>query len=104
MDDSILQACNETELLALARRQGLGILKRGLPRETLVGLVSGVLDMTPSYLSGTMETRKMLETYIFRNYSVTRSQLPGCNGKCPTFNCSEGRHAVCFSPNAAGVQ
>jgi hypothetical protein len=104
MDDSILKNCNETELLSLARRQGLGILKRGIPPEELVGLVSGVLAMRPEYLSGTKETRAMLETYIFKNYSVTRSQLPGCTGKCSTFNCTDGRHAICFTPNAGRVQ
>lgn len=104
MDDSVLQHCNESELLTIARRQGLGAVRRGLPKETLVGLVSGTIAMTPEFLSGTKETRVMLETYIFKNYSITRSQLPGCTGHCPTFNCSEGRHAVCFSPNAGGVQ
>ena len=104
MDDSVLKNCNETELVSLARRQGLGILRRGLPHETLVGLVSGELAMKPEFLSGTTETRAMLETYIFKNYNITRSQLPGCTGKCSTYNCSDGRHAICFSPNAGGVQ
>jgi len=104
MDDSILQSCNETELLAIARRQGLGILRRGLPRELILGVVSGVLAMKHEYLAGTQETRALLESYIFRNYSITRSQLPGCTGKCSTYNCSDGRHAVCFSPNAGEVQ
>lgn len=104
MDDAILQNCNESELLAVARRQGLGILRRGIPHDVLVGLVSGVLAMKPEFTSGTVETRVMLETYIFKNYSITRSQLPGCNGHCPTYPCSDGRHAVCFSPNAGEVQ
>lgn len=102
--DDILQNCNETELLALARRQGLGILIRGLPRATLIGLVSGELAMSPTYLAGTTVTRAKLEQYIYDHYSVTRSQLPGCNGRCSTFNCSEGRHAVCYLPNVAAVQ
>lgn len=104
MDDSVLRHCNETELLELARRQGLGILTRGIPTEILVGLVSGELAMKPEFLSGTVETRKMLETHIFKNYSITRSQLPGCDGHCPTYKCSEGRHAVCFLPSAREVQ
>lgn len=104
MNDGILQHCNETELLAMARRQGLGILRRGLDLPTLVALVSGEAGMRPEYLSGTKETRAMLEKYIFDNYGVTRSQLPGCTGRCRTFNCTDGRHAVCFSPNAREVQ
>jgi len=104
MNDDILWHCNETELLALALRQGLGILHRGIPKETLVGLVSGALDMRPEFVSGTMETRTMLERYIFKHYSVARSQLPGCNGHCPTYNCSDGRHATCFLPRASEVQ
>lgn len=102
--DNILWHLNETELLALARRQGLGILKRGLGREVLVGLVSGELGMKSEYVSGTSETRIMLEKYIFQNYAITRSQLPGCNGHCPTYNCSEGRHAMCFSPAAGEIR
>ena len=104
MNDDILKHCNETELLSLALRQGLGILRRGIPLETLVGLVSGELDMSPDYLSGTKETRTMLEKYIFANYGQARSQLPGCTGHCPTYNCSDGRHATCFLPKAREVQ
>jgi hypothetical protein len=104
MDDTILQHCNETELLGIARKQGLGLLRRGIPRETLLGLVAGTVNMAPEYVSGTIETRKLLEKHIYDHFSVTRSQLPGCNGHCPTYGCSEGRHAVCFSPNAEGVQ
>jgi hypothetical protein len=104
MDDSILLQCNETELLTVARRQGLGVLHRGIPVQLLAQIVSGVAAMEPKYLAGTKETREMLEAYIFKNYSVTRSQLPGCTGRCSTFNCSDGRHAVCFAPNAGEVR
>ena len=101
MDDNILKYCNETELLYLARKQGLGLLRRGLPHETLLALVDGSLNVAPEHFSGTIESRKMLQDYILKNYSITRSQLPGCDGHCTTFNCSEGRHAACFAPNAA---
>jgi len=104
IDDSILLQCNETELLEIARRQGLGILRRGLHLDTLRALVSGQAAMSPEFLSGTMETRGRLEKFIYDNFGVTRSQLPGCNGHCPTYNCSDGRHAVCFSPNVKEVQ
>jgi hypothetical protein len=100
MDDSILQHCNETELLSLARRQGLGILRRGIPTETLIKLVTGEEPVIPSlHLSETTSTRVVLEQFIQTNITRTRSQLPGCDGKCTTFPCSEGRHALCFVSN-----
>ena len=104
MDDSILQHCNETELLAMAQRQGLGIIKKGLPFATLIGLVSGELAMQSSYLSGTKGTRAILEKFVFQEFGRARSQLPGCTGYCTTYKCSDARHAICFLPNTERVQ
>lgn len=104
MDDSILNECNETELLSLARVQNLGRLRRGLPKDVLVGLVSGDLPMEPRYLAGTSETRAKLQAFIWNNIERTRSQLPGCDGRCSTYPCSEGRHAACFGKNEDTVR
>lgn len=99
LDDSVLLTCNETELLALANQQGIGRLRRGIPLERLVQIVRGEDDPREEEFSETKESRKMLEAFIARYWEKIRSQLPGCNGRCTTFPCSEGRHAMCFEPN-----
>jgi hypothetical protein len=103
MNDEVLMSCNATELLCLARQQGLGLLRKDLPKEVLVRIVSGEMDPTMEHLSGTTFTRQTLESAIQANFAVVRSQLPGCNGMCRSFPCSEGRHALCFLPNATQV-
>lgn len=104
MNDEALFECNETELLAIARVQGLGCLRRGLPHEELVAIVAGEREATSAQLAGTDETRARLQLYIFENIDRVRSQLPGCNGMCCTFPCSEGRHALCFGGNEDTVR
>ena len=104
MDDSILYHCNEAELLSMARRQGLGHLRRGLGIELLVKLVTGEIEVTQEHRSGTMETRARLQKFIQDNIERTRSQLPGCNGMCTTYPCSDGRHALCFGVNKDTVR
>ncbi len=99
MDDSVLETCNETELLAIAHSQGLGRLRRGMARLTLIQLVRGDINPGTEHLADTRHSRKMLEDFITKHWEQARSQLPGCNGKCTTFPCSEGRHAVCFGAN-----
>lgn len=104
MDDSILFQCNETELLQMARDQGLGHLRRGLQKDVLVAIVAGEIPVAPEHLAGTNTTRAMLQKFIQDNILVTRSQLPGCNGMCLTYGCSEGRHALCFVGNEDRVR
>ena len=97
--DVQLASCNTTELLDIAWRQGLGHLKRNLPKEELIGIVTGAIELRPEHRSTTMQTRQLLEKFIEKNIEKLRSQLPGCNGKCVTFNCTEGKHALCLYPN-----
>ena len=99
MDDTRLKQCNESELLEMARRQGLGRLRRGLPHEVLEQIVSGSIVPQVSHLSGTTETRARLQKIIWDNIERTRSQLPGCTGKCTEYHCTEARHAGCFGVN-----
>ncbi len=96
--DEILLTCNETELLTMAQAQGLGRLRRGLPKEELVKIVSGGVPREDQ-LADTRFSRKLLEDFLAKHWEQVKSQLPGCNGKCTTFPCSEGRHALCFGPN-----
>lgn len=99
MDDSELLNCNESELLQIAFNQGLGRLKRNLPRETLLRIVRGEEEPQTEHYPNSKHTRELLEKFIQRHWEKTRSQLPGCDGHCTTFPCSEGRHAACYSPN-----
>jgi hypothetical protein len=95
----VLEDCNETELLALAKRQGLGQLRIGLPKEELLAIVSGDINPEPQHYPDSVRTRLKLQTFIQDRISVVRSQLPGCDGLCTTYPCSEVRHAACLAPN-----
>ena len=106
-----LEMCNETELLEIAFNQGLGRLRRGIPHHILVQVVDGYLQVTEDMKSVTNKTRARLAYFIHNpaeypptkdtesNWSRIMSQLPGCNGICTKFKCSEGKHALCFYPN-----
>lgn len=104
MTDSDLFKCNETELHQIARRQGLPPLSRAIPKEELIRIVTGECEHTQAQVAGTGYSRKVLEQYIEKHWGVVHSQLPGCTGKCTTYHCTEGRHAMCFQPNADLVQ
>ena len=104
IEDQALHACNETELIELARRQGLGRIRRGLPKEVLVDIVTGKVTPTLEHLAGTTDSRARLEHFIWTNIARTRSQLPGCDGHCTTYPCTEGRHALCYSGNESTVR
>jgi len=103
-EDQSLVLLNETELLQMARRQGLGVLRRGIPRNELLSIITGYYQVRPEHLAGTAYTRKKLQENIAINIERVRSQLPGCDGRCTTYPCSEGRHALCFMPNEALVR
>lgn len=103
MDDTVLWTCNETELLEMARVQGFQPLKRGLPKTDLVAILRGERLPRQDEISGTAFTRYALNVHINRYWGQIASQLPGCNGQCVTFPCSEGRHAACFYPNEQAI-
>ena len=98
MDDRILEHCNETELLTLGRQQGLGGLRRGMDRGLLISIIRGESAVGAEHRSEFQQTRHALQIYIQENWGRVASQLPGCDGKCTTYPCSEGRHAKCYSP------
>lgn len=98
--DEILFKCNESELLWIARIQGHPILRRGIPRDELVGIVAGDIRVAPQHLSGTIESRASLEAGIRAKWSSLMGQLPGCTGQCRTFLCTEERHMDCFVKNS----
>lgn len=100
-DDVTLTECNESELHWLARIQGLPFLRRDIPRDELIAIVSGEVKVEQRHLSGTNFTRERLEKFIQINIDRVRGQLPGCDGKCTKFPCTEGKHMTCFCPNEA---
>ncbi len=103
-EDEILFQTSEGELLEIARRQGLGFLRRGIPKNELIRIVAGYENPQPQHYASSQATRQMLEGFIHKHLTVLQSQLPGCNGKCTTYPCSEGRHAACFLPNEAAIR
>jgi hypothetical protein len=97
-DEGLLK-CNDSELHWIARIQGLPVLRRDIPREELIAIVSGEAPVTEQLLSGTNYTRRRLENFITANFDRVRGQLPGCDGKCTTFMCSDGKHMSCYLPS-----
>jgi hypothetical protein len=103
-DDYILTKCNDSELHWMARVQGLPALRRDIPTSTLIQIVSGWLPMEDSFLADTNQSRGVLEDFITKNYTRVQGQLPGCDGKCRTFLCSEGKHMSCYLPSESQLE
>lgn len=97
--DEILFQCNESELLWMARIQGHPPLRRGLPREELIALVAGDSPVEQRHVAGTYYTRARLQEHIQKNIDRVRGYLPGCNGMCSSFMCTEEKHMSCFIPS-----
>ena len=99
--DELLNDCNDSELHWMARKQGLPILRRDIPHEELVAIVCGAIPIQDRHLAGTNFTRERLENFLQANIDRVRGQLPGCNGMCRSFLCTEGKHMSCALPNEA---
>lgn len=96
-----LEQYNRTEMIEIIRRYTGKIVKRSLPIERLMELTSHGANAAPlqEELSGTNETRRILQKFIANNWTKIDSQLPctGENkGKCTVYPCSDGRHLACF--------
>jgi hypothetical protein len=102
-EDSQLWTCNETELLEIIRREGVGRLRRGLDKGLLVSIAGGYSEPLPEHFSSTNYTRKKLQEHIWAQIERLRHQLPGCTGVCTQYNCTDGRHGLCFLPNEVSV-
>lgn len=98
-DTAKLGALNETELLMLIHKNRIGRVRRGLDRAVLEGILAGRIPLTSEHVSTTTETRSRLQKHIEENWTRARSQLPGCDGHCTTWPCTEGQHAACFGVN-----
>lgn len=97
--DSLLYDCNDSELHWMARKQGLPVLRMGIPHEELVAIVMGAVPVQDGHLAQTNYTRGRLEDFLQANIDRVRGQLPGCDGKCRSFMCTEGKHMSCFLPS-----
>lgn len=99
MDSQTLMKLNESELLEIAKTMGLGRLRRGIPKHELVTMIDEGRSPRPEDVSRTEFTRQKLQNHIQPRLAIIRNQLPGCDGCCTTYPCSDGRHAICFMPN-----
>lgn len=97
--DERLLICNDSELHWIARIQGLPVLRRDIPNEELIAIVSGEAPVEDRHLAGTNHSRGRLEDFITLNFDRVRGQLPGCDGKCRSFMCTEGKHMSCYIPS-----
>jgi len=88
--DGILKALNVSELVELARSQGLGILDPSIDRVRLERIVSGIEDPTRNDLCPTVPYREALHAFIRRHWATLKTQLPHCQGECLTFGCPMG--------------
>lgn len=102
-----LESLNTTELCEMIRRQLGKIVKRSLSRERLIEIIEYGQMPAAEEISGTVETRKLLQSFIEQNWGALNSQLPckGLNrGKCTIFPCPEGRHLDCYTQNIEQVR
>lgn len=97
--DELLYECNDSELHWMARKQGLPVLRMSIPHEELVAIVAGSVPVQEHHLALTLQSRTRLETFIQANFDRVRGQLPGCDGRCQSFMCTEGKHMACYLPS-----
>jgi hypothetical protein len=97
--DELLYDCNDSELHWMARKQGLPILRFSIPHEEMVAIVCGAMPIQEHHLAHSNHSRWLLESFIQKNIDRVRGQLPGCNGMCQSFLCSEGKHMSCYIPS-----
>jgi hypothetical protein len=84
---------NKSELIALARAEGMGNLSRRNSRETVLNSLEGEGDPEPCPLE---ENRETMERHIKRNWRRIRTQLPACDGTCTTFGCPDAVVLGCW--------
>lgn len=78
---------NKSELIALARMEGLPNLSRAA---TIDEIVDVLMDDESSHgLCPLEKHRETMEEHIHKNFRRLRTQLPGCNGKCVSFGCPD---------------
>lgn len=84
---------NKSELVELAREEGLGNLSRGNSRSTLLDVLIGGEIPDPCPLE---ERRETMAKHIERNWRRIRTQLPQCDGTCVTFGCPDAIVLGCW--------
>jgi hypothetical protein len=84
-----LDRVNLTELIELAREDGLGNLDRNRSREGVYELLDDERDVAPEDGCALEGHRTIMEDHIQEHFRRLRTQLPGCNGKCRSFGCPD---------------
>lgn len=84
---------NKSELVELAREDGLGNLSRGNPSASLLEALEGGDVPENCRLD---EQRETMQRHIKRNWRRIRTQLPTCNGTCTTFGCPDAVVLGCW--------
>lgn len=99
-----LEQLNLSELLEILRRRGER-LSPAVAKDRLIQLIRNGEAPRPEELSGTMPSRKRLETWISKNRTYIASQLP-CKGPdqgmCTIYDCPDARHLDCYLSAEAG--
>jgi hypothetical protein len=84
---------NKSELIQVAREEGLGNLSRANSREALLDALEGGDIPQECRLE---EQRDTMERHIKRNWRRIRTQLPTCDGTCTTFGCPDAIVLGCW--------
>lgn len=90
---TMLDRMNRSELVALARRAGLGNVDRERP---VAELVEEILADKGGRTDNLEEWRTAIEAHIKRNRARLLSQLPGCTGQCTSYGCPDLVVASCW--------
>jgi|SaaInlStandDraft_5_1057022.scaffolds.fasta_scaffold00033_22 hypothetical protein len=77
---------NKSELIDIAREEGLGNLSRGSSSAAVLDALEGGEVPENCRLD---EHRETMERHIKRNWRRIRTQLPTCDGTCVTFGCPD---------------
>ena len=88
--DDLLQELNISELLQVAKEQGLGLLNRVSPRQRLIHIVAGEVEPDPEDLCPSIPHRRALQAFIEEHYETLQGQVPICKGRCMDFGCPLG--------------
>ena len=94
-----LEELNDTELLELLRRDTDLRLRRSVPRERIIHLITSGEKPLETEVAHTALTRKRLQGWILSNWVGIESQLP-CKGMtrghCTIHHCPDTRHLDCY--------
>lgn len=101
-----LEVLNTSELMEIIRRHTGVRVRRGLLRERMIQIIKNAETPAQDEVPGSAVSRKRLEVWIEKNWTLVNSQLPckGPNyGKCTIYPCPEARHLECWLKNQSHI-